>query len=231
MGSHPPTTILAYQLSISLRSISPLIWRRLLVRSDTTIAQLHDIIQCAMGWEDLHLHRFCIHGKDYGIYQPGGLLFDDDPTRVVLANFRLRPGERFVYEYDFGDFWQHDIRLERVLPLAAGQHDPVCIAGSGDCPPEDCGGPAGYRAMIAAQYSCHSRSELYDAMHLIAERLLAFVEGGPRPTRDDAAFMDALDRLHEHENQRPAPFARRTVNAALQALRKEWTCTSKSNSS
>src|SRR5690349_7137973 len=104
MGSQPsriPTSV--YQLYISLRHISPLLWRRLLVRDDTTIAQLHEIIQCAMGWQELHLHRFCIHGKDYGIAQPGGILFDDDPTKVALADFRLRTGERFVYEYDFGD--------------------------------------------------------------------------------------------------------------------------------
>lgn len=63
-----PTTIRVYQLKVALRDISPLIWRRLLVTSNTTIAQLHDIVQIAMGWEDLHLHQFRIHGKAYGIY-------------------------------------------------------------------------------------------------------------------------------------------------------------------
>ena len=112
-----PAAIKGYQLKVSLRKISPMIWRRLLVPSDTTIASLHAMLQTAMGWEDIHLHRFRIHGKDYGIYRTGGLLFDDDPDEVTIAGFKLRASERFVYEYDFGDCLQHDIRLERMLPL------------------------------------------------------------------------------------------------------------------
>jgi len=231
MGSQPsPTPIAVYQLYVSLRDISPLIWRRLLLTSHTSIAQFHAILQCAMGWEDLHLHRFCIQGKDYGIYQSGGLSFDDDPTKVWLADFRLRAGERFVYEYDMGDFWQHDVRLERVLPLAPGKAYPVCIAGSGDCPPEDCGGPAGYRALINAQYSWQAGLDLYDDMLLIAERLLAFYEGGSRPTVDGGEFVQALERLQEREERLPVRFDRRAVNAALSAMRKERSCTSTSRS-
>ena len=138
-----PPPIRVYQLKVALRDISPLIWRRLLVTRETTIAQLHDIVQIAMGWEDLHLHQFRIHGKAYGIYRDGGISFADDPHQVMLADFKLRTGERFIYEYDMGDFWQHDIRFEGVLPFDASTHYPVCTAGAGDCPPEDCGGPGG----------------------------------------------------------------------------------------
>jgi hypothetical protein len=137
----PQPSVQVYQLKLVLRNCSPMIWRRLLVRSDTTIAQLHTILQTAMGWEDLHLHRFRIYGKQYGMYREGGLFFDDNPFQVKLSDFRLRPGERF--EYDMGDFWQHDIRLEQVLPLDPRKIYPVCIAGAGDCPPEDSGGPEG----------------------------------------------------------------------------------------
>src|SRR5438874_11105953 len=93
-------TVKVYQLKVSLRDISPMIWRRLLVTSDTTIAQLHTILQTVMGCEDLHLHRFCIYGKEYGIYREGGMSFDDNPFQIKLSDFRLRPGERFEYEYD-----------------------------------------------------------------------------------------------------------------------------------
>ncbi len=105
-----------YQLKVVLRHCSPMIWRRLLVTSDTTIAQLHSILQIAMGWENLHLHRFLIFGKEAGIYRDGGILFDDNPSHVKLSDFKLRPGERFEYEYDMHDFWQHDIRLEQLRP-------------------------------------------------------------------------------------------------------------------
>ena len=61
-----------YMLHIWIRQISPMIWRRLLVRSECSLAQLHDIIQIAFGWSDSHLHRFRIHGRDYGISRSGG---------------------------------------------------------------------------------------------------------------------------------------------------------------
>ena len=79
-----------YQLHVWLREISPLIWRRLLVRSDSIIADLHYTLQMAMGWEGYHLHQFIIRGKRYGVPQPGGLWFPDDPTQVRLADLRLR---------------------------------------------------------------------------------------------------------------------------------------------
>jgi hypothetical protein len=81
---------------VVLRGISPLIWRRLLVRGDSTIADLHHTLPIAVGWSDAHLHRFIIHGKDYGVAHVGGRTFADDPTRVRLADFAFRPGERFV---------------------------------------------------------------------------------------------------------------------------------------
>jgi hypothetical protein len=87
-----------YQLHVWLREISPMIWRRLLVRSDSTIADLHYTLQIAMGWEGNHLHQFIIRGKQYGVPRPGGMWFLDDPTQVRLADLRLRLRERFLYE-------------------------------------------------------------------------------------------------------------------------------------
>jgi len=100
-----------YQLRVVLRGVSPLIWRRLLVRRDSTIADLHRTRQVAFGWSDEHLHRFVIHGRMHGTES---LV---DPRRVHLADLRLRVGERFRYEYDFIDGWPHDVRLEQILPL------------------------------------------------------------------------------------------------------------------
>lgn len=135
-----------YQLHIALREISPAIWRRVLVRSDCTILDLHYTIQLTMGWMDKHLNCFTIHGKDYGVSHIGGMSFVDDPRKVRLADFRFRPKERFLYEYDFGDEWEHDIRLERTLPFDPSRTYPVCIAGRRACPPEDCGGSWAFMA-------------------------------------------------------------------------------------
>jgi hypothetical protein len=78
-----------YQLRVVLRRVSPLIWRRLLVRADASIADLHAVLQLAFGWEGDHLHRFAIHGREYS----GGISFRDDPRQVRLADLGLRPGE------------------------------------------------------------------------------------------------------------------------------------------
>jgi hypothetical protein len=115
--SEPAKPVSVYQLKIVLRAVSPLVWRRVLVRSDTTIAQFHQVIQTVMGREDEHLHSFRIHAKDHGIARLGRMLFAADPHAVTLADFRLRPRERFVYTCDFGDWWQHDVRLEQVLAV------------------------------------------------------------------------------------------------------------------
>lgn len=216
---HPPQTdVQVYQLKVVLRHCSPMIWRRLLVTSGTTIAQLHNILQIAMGWEDLHLHRFRIYGKEYGIYREGGILFDDNPFQVKLPDFKLRPGERFEYEYDMGDFWQHDIRLEKISPLDLNKTYPVCVAGSGDCPPEDSGGPPGYQSLLEERYSWRAMEQVQEDVLLVAQRLLDFCDGGPRPTYEDRDFVDALERMREREANAPVTLKRRTVNAALRKL-------------
>src|SRR5215510_51971 len=95
----PPTAIV-YQLKVALRGISPLIWRRLLVSAETSLADLHYILQLVMGWTNSHLHRFLIHGQEYGSAYDGGRSFDDDPKQMRVANFRFRLRERFLYQYD-----------------------------------------------------------------------------------------------------------------------------------
>jgi pRiA4b ORF-3-like protein len=139
----PPTNPepVVYQMRVVLRGVSPLIWRCLLVRSDSTIADLHATFQLALGWSDEHLNRFVIYGREYGVWHAGGLGFRDDPRRVRLADLGLRARERFVYEYDFTDGWQHDVRIEQILPTEPGRYYPVCIGGRRAAPPEDCGGP------------------------------------------------------------------------------------------
>ncbi len=122
-----------YQLRIRLCGVSPLIWRRFLVRSDTSIAELHLLLQAAFDWSDSHLHRFVIHGKDYGIAYAGGMYYSDDPKRVRLADFGFRLNERFFYEYDFYDLWRHEIRLEQIVTFDLTQRYPRCTGGGRRC--------------------------------------------------------------------------------------------------
>ena len=120
-----PSNSVVYQLKVALRGISPLIWRRFLVRADISIADLHHILQLVLGWPNSYLHRLVIHGKEYGIAYKGGIGFDDDPRQIRLADFRFRLRERFLYEYDFHDHWQHDMRVEQILPIDGNRISPV----------------------------------------------------------------------------------------------------------
>ncbi len=136
-----PSAPVVYQLRVVLRGVSPLIWRRVLVCSDTTIADLHATFQLLLGWTDEQLNRFVVHGREYGVSHDGGIGFRDDPRHVRLADFGLRVGERFVYEYDFTDGWHHDVRVEQILPREPRRRYPSCSGGRRQVPPEECGGP------------------------------------------------------------------------------------------
>lgn len=128
-----------YQLKIHLVGVSPMIWRRLLVSDQTSIAQFHMMIQIAMGWENLHLHEFTIHGKDYGIYYPHGIYFSDNPFVVLLKDFQFRPKDKFVYKYDLTppEPWQVQIRVEKILDPEPDKTYPICVSGKHAAPPED----------------------------------------------------------------------------------------------
>ena len=99
------------------------------MRSDTSIAMLHDFLQIAFEWSDFHLHRFLIRGKAYGMCRLGGCGFTTDARKVVLSQFRFRANERFLYEYDFVDLWQHQIRFESVDLSGERRATPCALLG------------------------------------------------------------------------------------------------------
>ncbi len=115
-----------------------------------------------------------------------------------------------------------------MLSLDPRKKYPICTAGAGDCPPEDCGGPWGYRTLTEGQCSLLSLLQAREDVLLVAQRLLEFSDDGPRPTSDDAEFLAALERRRDRLEDAPIAFERRAVNTALRKLRKEMTCTSAS---
>ncbi|MDQ3252338.1 MAG: plasmid pRiA4b ORF-3 family protein, partial [Acidobacteriota bacterium] len=115
--AEPQKPFQIYQFHVMLRGINPPVWRRLLMRSDSSIADLHDTIQIALHWSDFHLHRFLIRGTEYGLSRAGCTGFTTDPKQVLLADFNFRERERFLYEYDFFDLWQHQVRFETTRPV------------------------------------------------------------------------------------------------------------------
>lgn len=139
------------QMKITLRGISkPPIWRRVQIRADTTFAMLHQIIQAAFGWTDTHLHSFEYEDEQIGVPNPEWDNDCADETETTLGEVLLGPKDHVRYTYDFGDNWEHDIVLEKVLRLDAGDGRPVLLTGKGACPPEDCGGRWGYAELKEA---------------------------------------------------------------------------------
>jgi hypothetical protein len=49
-----------------------------------------------------------------------------------------------IYVYDFGDNWEHEVVLEKIIPRQKGMSYPICIDGKLACPPEDCESIPGY---------------------------------------------------------------------------------------
>src|SRR5437588_11834024 len=98
-----------YQLKATLLGTSPPIWRRLLVPADVTLAQLHDVLQAAMGWEDDHMHEFSIGQRHFGRPDPEDRLMGMpsvvNDRMVRLYGMLGRVGSKAIYTYDFGDSW------------------------------------------------------------------------------------------------------------------------------
>ena len=147
-----------------------MIYRRLLVSSDMSLADLHYAIQIAMGWEDFHLHRFSIHGKVYGNEDANYIVRYDAPGKPTLGDFAFEQGERFLYEYDFINWWQHEVRVEKILPFDAKKGYPVCIGGKRACPPEDCGGPWDYQELLHTRWNPFHNGGLYAAPRILGTR-------------------------------------------------------------
>lgn len=150
-----PDTV--YRLRIELLDMPIPIWRTVEVTGDETLADLHAIIQIAMGWEDCHMHSFHIDGVEYG-GEPeddmfggfGGFAEDEslDESEYKVGQVIEAKGMRFMYEYDFGDSWQHEITVEAIGTREAGKNYPLCLDGKGACPPDDCGGAPGFARLL-----------------------------------------------------------------------------------
>ena len=141
-----------YQIKVSLRDVSPPIWRRILVPHDIPLDQLHQVLQIVMGWTDSHLHEFTIDGVSYGDTSVDMDMNDDTKNEKSFNLHRVVPREKgkFRYLYDFGDSWEHELLVEKILPLEKGTHYPACLTGKRACPPEDCGGTSGYEELLEA---------------------------------------------------------------------------------
>lgn len=155
MTDKPPV----YQLKIVIKDSKPPIWRRLLLSSNTTFWELHIAIQDSFGWEDYHLHEFFIgsawdrNAVRINIPNPEDDIFDEekeplDESKTLLHEYLNEQQPEITYVYDFGDNWEHQIILEKILPFDLNTVYPQVIAGKRACPWEDSGGIGGYEEKI-----------------------------------------------------------------------------------
>jgi hypothetical protein len=139
------------QVKVTLEDVTdPPVWRRLQVSGGVHLDRLHLILQAAMGWTDSHLHLFAAGGHEYS--DPAFELETEsqDERRVRLADLAVGEGDTLGYTYDFGDDWRHEVIVEKALVADENVRYPICVAGEGACPPEDCGGAPGYQNLREA---------------------------------------------------------------------------------
>lgn len=174
-----------YQLRIDLKYLTPPIWRRVVVPGSIKLSKLHVVLQQTMGWLGGHLHEFVIGQTHFGINDPDW----PDPTpplREDRATLTAALGglTTFTYMYDFGDGWEHKIKVEKILPPDPLLDLPFCLGGANACPPEDVGGTSGYLDFLDA---------IRDPSHEEHADMLEWCGGAFDPTAFD---IDAVnDRL------------------------------------
>lgn len=203
-------TAVLLQFRIWLLKVSPMVWRRILVPSTCTLRELHGTIQVAMGWEGTHLFEFCLRAARYGSWELSAA-----SPKVTLAELQLRKGARFTYEYDLNIPWEHEIRLEDRAEPKTGKRYPACLAGDGNCPPEDCGGPIAFmdrRHDLWGMDSLEDLSTIVEAVDQILRHGRYSVLGDEDKAWD---LREALDRSESRQRARGQAFSRRTVNKRL----------------
>jgi hypothetical protein len=138
-------------LKVTLDDVKPAVQRRLEVPLAIRLDRLHLMLQAALGWTDSHLYEIKAGGVGWGMPDPD---FGDGPLdarKARLVDVLEDVGTKTIkYLYDFGDGWEHTIKVERVTEAVPGVAYPVLLDAKGRCPPEDVGGPWGYDEFLEA---------------------------------------------------------------------------------
>jgi len=185
-GDNQPLQI--YELKITLRNSNPPIWRRIAVAADICLSDLHRVIQVVMGWDDYHLHQFLVSNTRLKLTREElasldwqaryerltlcrnrcwsdpqmGIEGAEDEYKMRLCDLVPAVKSKFIYEYDFGDSWNHQIEVVKIGPAAEDVKYPICLGGKLACPPEDCGGFWGYYEML--EVSKNPKHERYEEL-------------------------------------------------------------------
>lgn len=185
-----------YQLKVTLLETDAPIWRRLRIPADTTLRRLHQILQVTMGWTDSHLHMFTAGGVHYAKPDPEWEFEVRDEGRVRIEQVMREEGEAFIYEYDLGDSWSHQVALEGIWPHEALGQAVVCLGGERACPLEDSGSVQGY----------------YEKLEILKDQTQDEYE-------DTKTWVESMAAMSGRAPFDPEAFNVAKVNAALRRLR------------
>ena len=221
-GTKPAQPAQVHELKITLLRSKPAIWRRIAVPSDIRLSDLHAVIQIVMGWTNSHLHQFVVRyprpkpaqgaiaalvhsgqWEELAKYMQRDRCWSDprmeieeteDERKAKLCELAPAVKSKLIYEYDFGDGWDHQIEVVKIGPPAEGINYPLCLKGKLACPPDDCGGIWGYYDMLEA---------LKDPKHERHEELVEWIGGEFDPERFDLDEINAeLAELRSGKNRR-----------------------------
>ena len=169
-----------YEFTISLEDTSPLVWRRCLAHEIINLDELHMLIQMTMGWEAKHLYEFEIGDQIYTSPENADESHSENAEDFLLQDV-LEDHREFTYAYDFGDGWQHKVKITNIFEHDTRLKYPLCTGGENACPPEDCGGPGGFEDLkkILSGKDCDEKSELMN-----------WVGGFFNPTTFDPNFVN-----------------------------------------
>jgi Plasmid pRiA4b ORF-3-like protein len=139
------------RLKITLDDVEPTVLRRIEVPLAIRLDRLHLTIQAAMGWTNSHLYELRARDVGWGVPDPDWGDGPLDASKAKLVDVLEDVGVKTLrYLYDFGDGWEHTIKIERLIASEPGVIYPRLIEATGRCPPEDIGGPWGYAEVLAA---------------------------------------------------------------------------------
>lgn len=146
------TAVAIARLKIVLDHVQPQVLRRIEVPLTIRLDRLHLSLQAALGWTNSHLYEIRARDVGWGMPDPYGNdgPLDAQKTRLIDVLEDVG-GKTLHYLYDFGDGWDHTIKIERIAPAVPGIAYPSLIEAVGRCPPEDVGGPPGYEELLAAK--------------------------------------------------------------------------------
>ncbi|MGK0720760.1 plasmid pRiA4b ORF-3 family protein [Leucobacter sp. W1478] len=225
---HPvPEVTRGFRIRVDLQHTKPPVWRRIEVSGDITLPRLHEVVQAAMGWFDCHLHRF----RTSNDRNPPGFItqfdLDEGDDGILEDDVRLdqvvaAQGDKLWYDYDFGDGWEHILRVEQVLDTPP--QSPRCITGKLACPPEDCGGVWGYHEIatwVRSGFTDALRPEVFEStedgrdwlpvdwhpdVFNVEEtnELITMVAADPPPVTDELASLLVLERNRGSRSLRDA---------------------------